>query len=104
MLSTAKPILQMNLQKILYDAYMTQYQPDPSMNSCNTEAQISMEQAAIKFAQKASGPTADAIYNFVKEIGITIMVPPSIISPPLPPALPGGPCSGSIPPTNITIM
>ena len=103
MLSTAKQLLQMNLLNILKEAYMTQYQPDPSLGSCDSEAKTSMEQVAIKFAQKASGPVADAIYNFVKEIGINIVVPPSIIAPPLPPTLPGGPCSGAIPMTNITI-
>lgn len=104
MLSTAKIPLEMKLQQILYDAYISQYNTDPSMNSCDREAKIAMEKAAIKFSQKAAGPTATAIYNFVKEIGIIVSVPPSVIAPPLPPALPGGPCTGVIPPTNITVM
>ena len=104
MLSTAKIPLEMKLQQILYDAYMSQYNMDPSMNSCDGEAKSAMEKAATKFSQKAAGPTATAIYNFVKEIGIIVSVPPSVIAPPLPPALPGGPCTGAIPMTNITIM
>ena len=104
MLSTAKIPLEMKLQQILYDAYMSQYNMDPSMNSCDGEAKIAMKKAAAKFSQKAAGPTATAIYNFVKEIGIMVSVPPSVVAPPLPPTLPGGPCTGVIPLTNITIM
>lgn len=83
---------------------MSQYNMDSSMNSCNDEAKSAMEKAAIKFSQKAAGPTATAIYNFVKEIGITISVPPSVVAPPLPPTLPGGSCIGTIPASNIIIM
>lgn len=77
---------------------------NPSMNSCDKEAKIAIENAATKFSQEAAGPTATAIYNFVKEMGIAISVPPSLIAPPLPPALVGGPCTGTIPQPNITIM
>jgi hypothetical protein len=104
MLSTAKIPLEMKLQQILYDAYMSQYNADPSLNSCDGEAKKAIEKAALKFSQKAAGPTATAIYNFVKEIGIMVSIPPSVVAPPLPPTLPGGPCTGVIPLTNITIM
>ena len=102
MLVSAKPNLEQKLNKVLYDAYMTQYNEDPEIGSCNSEAKSELDKAAKKFADEAAGPTADAIYNFVKEIGIIISVPPTVISP-ITPILPGGPCSGAIPQTNITV-
>jgi hypothetical protein len=63
-----------------------------------------MEKAALKFATAAAPATAQAIYDFVKEISIMITVSGTIIAPPLPPALPGGPGTGVISPTDITIL
>lgn len=114
MLSVAKPILQLQLMTILQEAAYKMYMEQFASNKV-TEAKAydpmtksSMESQgqkfALKFAQTAAGPVATAIHDFVKEIGIMITVPPSVIAPPLPPALPGGPCSGTIPMTNITIL
>ena len=103
MLSPNKIILEQKLYKILYDAYMTQCSTDPEAGKYNGEINNAMMSAAGNFADKASGPCADAIYNFVKEIGINITVMPSVIAPPMPPTLPGGPCSGVIPMTDIII-
>ena len=114
MLSTAKPTLQNSINSILekaaYEAYMTQYEPNQVSQASNYDSEIKSElekkadDFSKKFATKASGPVATAIHDFVKEMGIMITIPPSVIAPPLPPALPGGPCSGTIPMTNITIL
>lgn len=104
MLTDKKPDFEQKLYDALRAAYLTQFSIDPNAGKYNGSAQNAMNEAADKFATKASKPCMEAIYNFVKEIGIIITVPPSIIAPPLPPALPGGPCNGSIPPNNITIM
>ena len=114
MLSTAKPTLQNNIKSILekaaYEAYMTQYAPNQISQASKYDDQIKSElekkakDFSKKFAEKASNPVATAIYDFVKKIGIVITIPPSVIAPPLPPALPGGPCTGTIPMTNITIL
>lgn len=103
MLKPNKTVLEQKLYKILYNAYMTQYGADPEAGKYNNEANKVMMDHADKFAGKASGPCADAIYNFVKEIGINITITPSIIAPPMPPTLPGGPCNGAIPMTDIII-
>ena len=52
---------------------------------------------AIEFANSLSVDMADAIYKFVKEIGIQVTIPPSVIAP-------SGPCSGIIPMTSFTII
>ena len=103
MLSLAKPILEKKLLDILYNAYMSQYSTDPEAGNCNLEAKKSFEKAASKFAQTAAGPCAQAIYDFVKEIGIQSTVTGTIVAPPMPPALPGGPCNGVISPLNIIV-
>ena len=105
MLSTAKPILENQLLKILYDAYMTQYETNQlsDISKYDYEIKDKFLILATKFSQEAAGPTAEAIYKFIKEIGINITIPPSITAPPVPPTLPGGPCSGAIPISNITI-
>ena len=105
MLSTAKPLLEQQLLKILTDAYMTQYEPNKLLNASkyNTQIKADFQKKALKFAQQASGPVATAIYDFIKEIGITISIPPTIISP-VTPITPGGPCSGVIPMTDIQIL
>lgn len=114
MLSTAKPILQAKLLQMLQDAsyemFMTQFSSNEVLEAkvydiVNKKSMEKMgKEFSLKFAQTAAGPVATAIYDFVKEIGINITVPPSVIAPPLPPALPGGPCSGAIPMTNVKIL
>lgn len=104
MLSTAKPILEMKLRQILIDAYKTQFTANSQAGSQVGVVSSDIDKAALNFANKAAPATADAIYNFVKEIGILINPSPSVVAPPLPPSLPGGPCTGIIPITNITIF
>ena len=114
MLSTNKPTLQNNikimLEKAVYKAYMVQYTPNQISQASSYDDKIKNElekkakEFSKKFAENASEPVATAIYDFVKEIGIVITIPPSAIAPPLPPTLPGGPCTGTIPMTNITIL
>ena len=78
---------------------MTQYEDNkiPEASKYNSEMKFAMEQKAIKFANSLSSDMATAIYNFVKEIGIQVTVPPSVIAP-------SGPCSGVIPMTSFTII
>lgn len=114
MLSTAKPTLQNSiksiLEKAMYEAYMTQFSPNKisDLSKYDGDMKKALEKKAEDFskmfASKASGPVTTAIHDFVKEIGIQITIPPSVIAPPLPPALPGGPCTGMIPLTNIQIL
>jgi hypothetical protein len=104
MLSTAKPILEMKLRQILIDAYKTQFITNSQAGAQVGIVSSDIDKAALNFANKAAPATADAIYNFVKEIGIMINPTPMVIAPPLPPTLPGGPCTGIIPITNITIF
>lgn len=112
MLSTAKPILQNDLKSILekaaYDAYMELYQKnkvsEAKSDSDTKDAHEKIAKAFSKtFASKAAAPVATAIHDFVKEIGISCTIPPSVISP-ITPFIPGGPCSGTIPPTSFTIL
>ena len=112
MLSTAKPILQNDLKKLLesaaYDAYMELLQKN-QVSEAGNDGEIEKEHKKLadkfskKFASTAAGPVATAIHDFVKEIGISCTIPPSVISP-ITPFIPGGPCSGTIPPTSFTIM
>lgn len=106
MLATAKTVLQNSLLSMLIDAYMTQFVPslDSDGSAADGEANSKMRQKATNFAKAAAGPTADAIYKFVKEIGIDISIPPSVMAPPSPPTLPGGPCSGMISMNNVKIL
>ena len=97
MLVSAKPNLEQKLNKVLYDAYMTQYNEDPEIGSCNSEAKSELDKAAKKFASSLSGDMAQAIYDFVKEMSIQATVTGTIISP-------SGPCTGSMPPTSFTIL
>ena len=111
MLSTAKPTLKNDLKKVLesaaYDAYMELYQKnkvaEAKSDSDAKDAHEKIAKAFSKtFADKACGPVANAIHDFVKEIGISCTIPPSVISP-ITPVIPGGPCSGTIPPTSFSI-
>ena len=97
MLSLAKPILEKKLLDILYNAYMSQYSTDPEAGNCNLEAKKSFEKAASKFSQQLSQDMAQAIYDFVKEMSIQATVTGTIVAP-------SGPCTGSIPPSNFTII
>lgn len=112
MLSTAKPILQNDLKKLLeiaaYDAYMELLQKNQvpqagNDNDIKTKHEEIAKAFSKTFASTAAGPVATAIHDFVKEIGISCTIPPSVISP-ITPFIPGGPCSGTIPPTSFTIM
>ena len=96
-LSAAKPLLQQDLYNAFYDAYMTQYNEDPEIGSCNSEAKSELDKAAKKFASSLSSDMAQAIYDFVKEMSIQATVTGTIISP-------SGPCTGSMPPTSFTIL
>ena len=104
MLSTAKPILETKLRQILIDAYKTQFVSNSEAGAQTGIVSSDINKAALNFANKAAPAAADAIYNFVKEIGIMINPSPVVVAPPLPPTLPGGPCTGIIPITNITIL
>lgn len=105
MLSSAKPILEQALKQMLYEAYMNQFNPNKVTESSHhdSEAEQLYMKKARDFSEKACGPTATAIYNFVMEIGIQATNVSTVIAPPLPPALPGGPCSGVIPIPNFQI-
>ena len=95
-LAASKPILEQDLYNAFYDAYMTQYQPDPSMNSCDSEAKANIEKYADIFSKSLSKDMAQAIYDFVKEISIQANASGVVIAP-------SGPCTGVIPPTNFTV-
>lgn len=96
-LIAAKPILQQDLYKAFHDAYMSQFQNNSEAGKYNNDSKKSIEKAADKFSQQLSKDMAQAIYDFVKEIGIEVIIPPTVISP-------SGPCTGSIPMTNFTIL
>ena len=100
MLANAKPVLEQELYKYIYDAYMEQFSTNPEAQKYATEANDTMIKAATKFASKLSKGMADAVYKFVMDIGITVTIPPTVIAPP---GVQGGPCSGTILPTNFNI-
>ena len=105
MLSVAKPILQQQLLSILEAGYMSQFDPNElgAAQKHDGDAKSVFQDRAKRFSQSAAGPVADAIYNFVKEIGIMATQLNSVIAPPLPPTLPGGPCNGVIQINDYTI-
>lgn len=109
MLSTAKPKLQSDIKDILYnalyEAYLTTFSTSDITegvinNAAEDEIKSSGEKFAKKCAEKAAGPLATAIYDFVKQIGITATPKGTLISP-------GGmvpaPVTGSILMTDFTI-
>lgn len=116
MLSAAKIEFQNKLKSIIklavYNAYMTQYQPNALSEAQKYDNEKSLNDFQIKlandfadeFTNKSIEPVTNAIYDFVKEIGIQITIPPSVIAPPAPPVLPGGPCTGVINIANIQIL
>lgn len=112
MLSAAKPTLQSQLQTIMeksfYEAYLETFCKSNTTSKSDGYASKAHDDMAKNFsktmAEKAAEPVTTAIHNFVKEIGITLTVPASVIAPPAPPVLPGGPCSGIILLNNFTIL
>lgn len=84
-LSAAKAKLQMDIQNALKDGFKATF----ILGDGNDGDMI-----ATKFAQKASGPMADAILSFVQQaqiVGNNSMLA-TIIAPPMT----GGPCSGTL--------
>lgn len=89
MLSSAKPTLQSDLEDLLeeaaYEAFMTtQESPSGTASSISNRMEKELKSAASNFAKKfaevAGEPMAEAIYNFVKEIGIIATPSGSLIS------------------------
>lgn len=101
MLKTAKPILEQELYKVAYDAYMEQFTSNSEAQKYAGVANEEMVKFANKFAKKLSSGMADAIYKFVKDIGINITIPPTVIAPP---GIMGGPCTGSILPQDVKVL
>lgn len=98
MLSTAKTKLKADLYKCFLEAYVKQYSActDSGSEAVNSGAEAQIAQSGHKFANKISSGMADAIYDFVKEIGINITVPPTVMCGPTP-------CTGTIPMTNVKV-
>lgn len=98
-LEGAKPILQQDLYNAFYNAYMTQYASNnlKDIAKFDNDMKEAMEKKAKDFSEQLSKDMAEAIYKFVKEIGIQATVTGTIIAP-------SGPCTGSIPSTNFTII
>lgn len=112
MLSSAKPTFESKLKPIIedsfYKAYMETFMKSNTTSKSDGDANKAHDDLAKKFSktmtEKVTEPIVTAIYNFIKEIGITLTIPPSVIAPPAPPTLPGGPCSGVITLNNFTIL
>lgn len=98
----SKETLKRQITKILYNAYMSQYAPNKleSVQMFDVQIKNLFHTSAEKFAHTAAEPTVDAIYEFLKQITITIN-PSTIIAPAAPPTIPMGPCNGII--SNVTI-
>lgn len=98
-LQGAKPLLEQKLYKAFYDAYMTQCDANSleSASKYDGETKSAFQKKADQFSKSLSKDMADAIYNFVKEIGIQANVSGVVIAP-------SGPCTGMIPMTNFTII
>lgn len=100
MLSTAKPKLETDIQKSVKDAfkaaYLTQFINSGS-GPIDSYMQKQFEEASEEFANTASKlimkPLAQAIYDFVMEIGITTLPGSTLIS-----SAPGSPVTGLVPP------
>ena len=99
----ARPVLETDLriilQKAAFEAFMTANVPGGESPEVSGYVTNAMTDAATKFsnkfAEEAYKPLANAIYNFVKEIGITA-VPTTLMSP-------HGPVTGSIKLNEFTI-
>lgn len=98
-LAGAKPELANDLkdllQKAAYEALLTGNRPsgdNPEISANTTKVmQDAAQRFSDKFAELAYQPMADAIYKFVKEIGITAVPKGTLIAP-----TSGGPVTGSI--------
>lgn len=102
-LIASKPILEQELKKILYEAFFKQFL---SISDASISASVMQQghKMANKFAKAASKGAANAIYDFVKSMDITI-TPTGMMAPPAPSGYPpGGPATGTIAPSNITII
>lgn len=81
MLSTAKPVLQVKLNKILYQGLYEAFKATFMTADIGEDG----EDMAVQFAKKGSNAMAkdltDAIDEYVKQIGITI-TPTTLIAPP----------------------
>lgn len=103
MLSTAKPTLEKQINNILKDAlYKAQMKQFRGGGDANL-SQIMynhMQKMAMEFAttaaDEASGKLANAIYDFVKAIGITAVVKGTLSNT-------GGPVTGTIYPKDFQI-
>lgn len=104
-LGVAKVTLEQDLKDAFktagYDAYMEQFLKSNTTSKSDSDAQKGFEDLAEKFSktlsESISKDMAQAIYDFVMEIGIQVSsVPPSVIAP-------SGPCSGTIPMTSFTV-
>lgn len=101
MLETAKPKLQTDIEQALYNALykaqMTQCKNDGSEMGQMMESHLSQgaQEYAQNAAKEAAGPIATAIYDFVKQIGITA-IPSALVSP-------SGPVTGVINMPDFTI-
>ena len=97
-LAGAKPKLEMDLNKAFYDAYMTQYEDNKvsEAGKYNSDMKNALDKKAHEFADSMAKDMADAIYNFVKEIGIMATVSGTVVAP-------SGPCAGTIPLTGFTV-
>lgn len=92
-LQGAKPKLEQDLKKLLEDA---SYEADMSMLQENGDVDpriaakvkkdmdAACRKKAQKFAEKAYKPLAQAIYDFVKEIGINLVPKGTLIAPQAP--------------------
>lgn len=102
-LIASKPILEQELKKILYEAFFNQFL---SITDATISASVLQQghKMANKFAKTASKGAANAIYDFVKSMDITI-TPNGMMAPPAPSGTPpGGPATGTITSSNITII
>lgn len=102
-LIASKPILEEKLKKLLYEAFFNQFL---SITDANISASVLQQghKMANKFAKTASKGAANAIYDFVKSMDITI-TPTGMMAPPAPTGTPpGGPATGTITSSNITII
>ena len=100
-LQGAKPKLEQDLKKLLedasYEADMAMLLEDGSVDSriaakIKSDMDKACRKKAQKFAEKAHKPLAQAIYDFVKEIGINLVPKGTLIAPQAP--------SGSLPVTG----
>lgn len=101
-LAGAKPKLQADIMQCAHDAikeaYMTSIssgEADPVIaTKIKADAQIASEKYATEFAKSLAPKLADAIYNFVKEISITLTPTGTLIAPQAP--------AGSLPVTGVS--